>query len=94
MGKPIYRRIENAKDIGKINRMIRSQIRSARTRSRLTELKKRSRYLIVLTYSPAWRKRYNIQALRRRARKEYILTVKVANARLKKICKTREAYRV
>lgn len=94
MTKVIYGHIENTKDIGRINRKIRSQIRSASTRSRITELKKRSRYLIVLTHSPGWKKKYNIGALRRRAQKEYAMTTKVANERISKVCKSCKPYKV
>lgn len=85
MGKVIYGHIENAKDIGKINRLIRSDIKSAKTRSRLTELKRRSRYLITLMSSPGFSKRANVGALKRRARSEYAMTTKIANKRLKQV---------
>jgi hypothetical protein len=90
----IYGNIENSKDIGKINRKIRTEIRSAKSKSRITELKRRSGYLITLTYSPNFKKRYNVKALRKRARSEYKLTAKVANARLKKVCKACKKKRV
>lgn len=90
----IYGHIENSKDIGKINRRIRTEIRQARTKSRITELKRRSRYLITLTYSPNFKKKYNILAIRRRAKAEYKLTTRVANARLRKVSKSSKPYTV
>lgn len=85
----MYSHVENAKDIGKINREIRSQIRSAKTRKFIIELKRRSGYLITLTHSKSWKKRHNVAALRKRAKAEYITTSKVAEARLKAIGRKR-----
>lgn len=85
MSKVVYSHIENAKDIGRINRKIRSELRSAKTRKRIVELKRRSGYLITLTHSPAWKKRYNVSALRKRAKSEYNMTVELATGRMQKL---------
>lgn len=87
MPDPIYGHIENTKDISKINRKIRSEIKSAQDRPRLTELVNRSKYLVTLMYSPNLKKRHNISALRKRAKSEKRKTAKAANARLKRIYK-------
>ena len=89
MTKVIYgdtiQKIENTKDIGRINRKIRSQIRSAQTKDRISTLKKRSKHLVTLASSASWTKKYNIVALITRAKEEYKLTGKAANKRLKSI---------
>lgn len=82
MTKVTYGNIENTKDIGRINRKIRAQIRSAQTKEKITTLKNRSKHLVDLASSTSWKKKYNIAALKKRAKEEYELTAKVANKRL------------
>lgn len=77
-----YSRIENSKDIGRINRMIRSQLKSVKKRDSIIKLMRQSQYLVTLTYTPAWKKKYNVGALRRRAKFEYNKTKKMANKKL------------
>jgi hypothetical protein len=86
----IYSQIENSKDIGKINRGIRNEIRQSKRKSRIAELERRSRYLIALIYSPSFRKKLNVEALRKRAKAEYKLTSKVANVRIQSLRKSRK----
>ena len=82
MSRPIYGHVSSPSDIRKINRQIRSQLRNARSRARATELVRRSRYLVTLTHSPAWR---NIDGrLRPVAIEEYVKTLKVANSLVNK----------
>ncbi|MGZ4925606.1 MAG: hypothetical protein ACXV4B_04035 [Halobacteriota archaeon] len=48
MTEQIYRQVNSLSDITKINEEIREEIRKADSRDRVTELKRRSRYLVVL----------------------------------------------
>ena len=82
-----YSSMENTRDIGQANRIIRSKIRSANTKEKVTELKNKSKRLVSLSASPSWKKKYNIAALRKRAKEEYKLTQKVANQRVTMIVK-------
>ena len=86
-GRPIYGHVNGITDIQDINRKIRGQIRRTRSVQRITELVARSRYLITLTYSPAWRKRFKgkIRRIRAVAAKEYETTARLANRRLKQL---------
>jgi hypothetical protein len=60
-GNDIYGEVTSPTSIRKIDRMIRSDIRSAKSRDQLTELKRRSDYLCTLTRSPAWKTRFGKQ---------------------------------
>ena len=79
--------MENTRDIGQANRIIRSKIRSTKSKEKVTELKNKSKRLVGLSTSPSWKKKYNIAALKKRAKEEYKLTQKVANKRLETISK-------
>ena len=83
----IYGEVEKIEDITKINRMIRRDVRKAKTKSRLTELYNRSKYLVTLTYSPAWKKHFRGKILkaRKRAMKEFEKTAKLINRRAKQL---------
>ena len=83
----IYGRMETAEDVSRINRMIRKEIRKARSRPAVIELYKRSMYLITLTHPnragarKAFGKR--LATMHRRAKQEFTITAKLANKRLK-----------
>ena len=85
MTKWIYGPINKPKDITSNNKKMRSEISSAKSRDRITELKARSRYLITLTFGPALRKRKNASALRKRAKSEYNKTKKLADKKLERM---------
>ena len=84
MAKPIYGHVKTSKDIVRINKKIRSQIKKAKSRPTVTELVRRSRFLVTLTYSPAWKKA-GLSKLRKTAKREYRKTVKTANQVVRKV---------
>jgi len=86
-GKQIYGKVEGISDIRKINEKIRGNVRSAKSRPRLTELHKRSSYLCTLTHSPAWKKSFigKISKVRQVAKTEYTKTAKAINAKAKRL---------
>lgn len=86
MPEQIYREINTVDDITKINEEIREQIKNADSRDTVTELKRRSRYLVVLLApdNPAgpaemFRSEGNLEDAQKRAWNEYVTTTKVAN---------------
>jgi len=85
--KWIYGPINKTKDITSINNKIRSEVRSAKSKDRLTELKRRSRYLIVLTHGPAMKKKFKgrVKSLRSKARSEYKKTAKLVENKRKSL---------
>lgn len=52
----IYGKVEDIKDISRINCIIRDEMLKVESEAELSELKKRSDYLCTLTYSPFWRR--------------------------------------
>ena len=80
----IYGAVRGVSDIRAINCYIREQIRKARSRSRITELVRRSLYLYTLTYAPAWKRAFEgkIRRMRKVAKEEYERTARTANKRL------------
>lgn len=82
----IYGEVTSPTSIRKIDRMIRADIRSAKSREQVTELKRRSDYLCTLTRSPAWKTRFGskVDALLKVAKEENARTVKLANQVAKK----------
>ena len=87
MGKVIYGHVETISDIGRINKEIRGNVANAKTRNRLSKLMKRSAYLLTLSNTPAWKKKFRgkLRPLRKEIRQEYTKTAKSANARAKYI---------
>ena len=83
----IYGHVEKISDIKRIAQMIRRDIRKARTRARLTELVRRARYLVTLTYCPAWKKKFGkkIEQAREVAYREYLKSADLANRIAKKL---------
>ncbi len=77
----IYSHVQNLKDISKINCIIRDEMLNISNVSELTDLKKRSDYLVTLTYSPFWKKRFKdkIKKFRKLALEENRATVALAN---------------
>jgi hypothetical protein len=82
----IYGDVNSATDIRKIDRMIRGDIRSARSREQVTELKRRSDYLCTLTRSPSWKTRFGskVDDMLTVAKEENQRTTKLANQVAKK----------
>ena len=83
----IYGAVRGVSDIRAINCYIREQIRKARSRSRITELVRRSLYLYTLTHAPAWKKAFEgkIRRMREVAKEEYERTARTANKQLDKL---------
>lgn len=82
----IYREVNSPSDITKINEEIRDEIRKADSRDKVTELKRRSRYLVVLLapdnptgLAEKLRKEGKIDEAQKEAWEEYMKTTKVAN---------------
>ncbi|GEM_PF-1747058 len=86
MGDQIYQEVNNVGDITEINEEIRKEIRNADSRDMVTELKRRSRYLVVLLspYNPTGiakklKDRGKLESAQQRAWQEYEKTTNVAN---------------
>lgn len=82
--QPLYVHVKGVLDIVNINRQIRAQVRGARSRAQLMELRLRSAYLFTLSNAPAWQQSFGqrIGAMRRAAKQEYHVTAKLINRRI------------
>lgn len=85
--KPKYSHVTKISDITIINDKIRSEIRKAKTRKRLTELLSQSRYLYTLSHQKHWKENFRGQltALRTRIRNQFTKTARLANEQALKI---------
>ena len=83
----IYSAISGVSDIRKINQMIRNEVKRAKSRKALTELHKRSSYLVTLTFSPAWKEgfRGKIAQMRSAAKEEFAKTARAINSRCRQL---------
>jgi len=83
----IYGEVKNESDLKEIYRAIRSEIEGARSRPALTELYKRAGYLITLTHTPAWKKRFGdrIASLRALGQEQFSITARSVNRRAEQI---------
>ncbi len=86
MAEPIYRKVDSPSDLTKINEEIREEIRTADSRDKVTELKRRSRYLVTLLapdnptgLAEKFRGTGKLDEARKTAWEEYVKTTKVAN---------------
>ena len=86
MAEPIYREVDEIGDISKINETIRGEIEHADSRDKVTELKRRSRYLVVLLapdnptgLAEKFREKGTLGEAQRKAWEEYKKTTEVAN---------------
>ncbi|MBN2487405.1 MAG: hypothetical protein JXA98_00080 [Methanosarcinaceae archaeon] len=86
MADQIYQEVENVEDIAKINEKIRGEIKNADSRDIVTELKRRSRYLVVLLapdnptgLAEKFRDEGKLESAQKRAWEEYKKTTEVAN---------------
>ncbi len=86
MTEPIYGEVNGPSDLTKINEEIREEIRKADSRDKVTELKRRSRYLVTLLapdnptgLAEKFRGTGNLDGARKKAWEEYVKTAKVAN---------------
>lgn len=78
----IYGEVETLSDVRGINKQIRDEIRGAKNRGQVTELKKRSDYLCTLAIAPSWQKKFGSKAPRvlEVAKEEDERTTRVANS--------------
>ena len=83
----VYGEVNNKTGLKKIFTHIRRDVAGAKSRPSLSELYKRAGYLITLTYSPAWDKKFGTDAntLRRLGQEEFQKTAKKINSRAKQI---------
>ncbi len=86
MTEPIYREVDSPSDLTKINEKIREEIRKADSRDKVTELKRRSRYLVTLLapdnptgLAEKFRGTGKLDEARKKAWEEYVKTAEVAN---------------
>jgi len=84
MARPFYGHVSGPRDIVKINRKIRSEIRQTNSRAQLIELQKRSQYLYTLTFSPAWKTKFRgkIRKIRKVAKREFMKTRELVQKKL------------
>jgi len=87
MAKQIYGEINSIRDLIKISKQIRRDVSKAKTAAALTELHKRQSYLVTLTFSPNFRKKFArmIGPLRTAAKTQYTKTAKQINKKAKKL---------
>jgi type II secretory pathway component PulJ len=83
----VYGEVDNEADLQRIYAAMRRDIAHAATREELTKLYRRAEYLITLTYSPAWRKKFGakVEKLRQVAQSEFTATARAANKRAAEI---------
>jgi hypothetical protein len=79
----IYGEVNSPTGLKTIFREIRQDVASAKSRPALSELYKRAGYLVTLTHSPAWRKKFEGQTtqIRRVAKEEFSSTARKINRR-------------
>jgi hypothetical protein len=83
----VYGEVNSAGDLRRIFAQIRSEVAMATSRGELTELYRRAGYLVTLTFSPAWEKRFGDEVieLRQLAEEEFSKTAHKINERAKAI---------
>jgi len=83
----IYGEVDNASDLKRIFAQIRGEVEQADSRPALTELYRRAGYLVTLTHSPAWEKKFGaeVATLRQIAEDEFRETARKINQRAQQI---------
>jgi type II secretory pathway component PulJ len=83
----VYGEVDNEDDLRQIFAAIRRDVTQATTREELTRLYRRAEYLIALTFSPAWQKKFGpqVEELRRVAEVEFTATARAINQRAAEI---------
>jgi len=78
-----YGQVNSEADLRRIFSEIRDDVMAASSREELTQLYRRAEYLITLTYSPAWQKKFGdrVDALRRSAEAEFATVARAINRR-------------
>ena len=85
--KHVYGEIDNKTNLHGVFLQIRHDVDDAKSRSALTELYRRAGYLITLSHSPAWEKKFGdkIEEIRDVGKGEFATTAKKINRRAKEI---------
>jgi hypothetical protein len=75
--------VDSPSDLQDVFRDLRHDVDTAHSRAGLTELYQRAGYLITLTHTPAWEKKFGsgVPALRRTAEAEFAATARRINRR-------------
>jgi hypothetical protein len=83
----IYGEVDNENDLKRIFSQIRCEVEQADSRPALTELYRRAGYLVTLTHSPAWEKKFGAEVarLRKIAEDEFRETARKINQRATQI---------
>lgn len=83
----VYGEVTSPTSLKRIFSMIRDDIETAKPRDELTEYYRRAGYLVTLTRSPAWRKKFGseIGDIQDIAEAEFATTARKANRRAKDI---------
>jgi hypothetical protein len=83
----VYGEVDSAGDLKRIFAQIRSEVAMAPSRDELTDLYRRAGYLVTLTYSPAWKKKFGekVAELREIAEQEFSRTAHKINERARTI---------
>lgn len=83
----IYGEINNKTNLHDVCLQIRDDVRSADSRAALTELYRRSGYLVTLSHAPAWQEKFgkDIKEIRRVAEDEFAITARAINSRAEEI---------
>lgn len=78
-----YGHVNSKADLRQVFAEIRDDVAAASSRDGLTELYRRAEYLLTLTYSPAWQKKFDgrLEALRRTAEAEFATVAHAINRR-------------
>ena len=82
-----YSEIDDKADLRRIFREIREDVEKAQTREELTELYKRTGYMITMTHATPFEEKHDREMKRRRetTEQEYARTVRTINKRAKEI---------
>ena len=83
----IYGEVHNKSDLQDIFSQIRDDVKHAKSREGLTELYRRTGYLITLTHAPSWEEKFGREAadLRQEAEKEFASTARAINRKAEEI---------
>lgn len=85
MARPrhVYQAVTGVGDLREINRTIRGEVKIYRTHGKMTQLYRRSMYLVTLTSSYAWKKSFkgSIRRMKDVAKEEFTKTAKSINRR-------------
>lgn len=84
----VYGEVSNEADLKRIFSLIRQDVEKARSRDELTEFYRRAGYLVTLTRSPAWNKKFGAteaDRLMEIGENEFTRTARAANTRAREI---------